>query len=174
MPHWGRFSGFLSYSNQSAIGEGPFTGGLFIGAEAGDALAATDRFAVSQDQRNTLRTRVRFQAERRLWLAFAAAYGSGLPVELEGDSVDLDFLLSQYGPAVLDRVNFNRGRVRPVFSLDAALGADVFRKERRSVSLLAQVGNLTDHLNVLNFASLFSGTAIAAPRSFSVRLRATF
>jgi hypothetical protein len=33
---------------------------------------------------------------------------------------------------------------------------------------------LTDRLNVINFAGLFSGTAIAAPRSFSLRLMIEF
>jgi hypothetical protein len=38
----------------------------------------------------------------------------------------------------------------------------------------ADVRNLTDRLNVINFAGLFSGTALAAPRSGAVRVRADF
>ena len=38
----------------------------------------------------------------------------------------------------------------------------------------ADVLNLTNRLNVINFAGLFSGTAIGAPRSFSIRLSAEF
>ena len=34
VPHWGRFSGFLSYSNQVGIGQGPITGGLFLGSDS--------------------------------------------------------------------------------------------------------------------------------------------
>ena len=34
--------------------------------------------------------------------------------------------------------------------------------------------NLTDRLNVIDFAGLFSGTALAAPRSFGLRLSADF
>ena len=34
VPHWGRFSGFVSYANQSGLGQGPITGGLFIGSDA--------------------------------------------------------------------------------------------------------------------------------------------
>ena len=37
-----------------------------------------------------------------------------------------------------------------------------------------QVVNLTGRFNVINFAGLFSGTAVAPPRSVSARLRATF
>jgi hypothetical protein len=71
VPHWGRFSGFVSYANQSGLGQGPITGGLFIGSDAQGVLTDTSKFAVSQDQRNTLRARVRFQATTRLWFAIA-------------------------------------------------------------------------------------------------------
>jgi hypothetical protein len=37
-----------------------------------------------------------------------------------------------------------------------------------------QVTNLTDRVNVINFESLFSGTAVAVPRSVSARLKFTF
>jgi len=37
-----------------------------------------------------------------------------------------------------------------------------------------EADNLTDRVNVLNFAGLFSGTAVATPRSLSARLRFNF
>jgi hypothetical protein len=171
---WGRFSGFLSYSNQSASGQGPITGGLFLGSEAGEELADTTRFAVTQDQRNTVRARVRMQVSKRAWAAVSADYGSGLPVELDTANTDLDFLLAQYGEEILSRVNLDRGRVKPNFSLGAAAGAELYRKETRTLNLQVEAANLTDRVNVLNFAGLFSGTAVAAPRSASARLRFTF
>jgi len=174
VPHWGRFSGYLSYANQSGIGQGPITGGLFLGEDATDALTNTNKFAVSQDQRNTFRARVRYQAGQRVWLAFGSEYGSGLPVEIDPDAVNVPFLLSQYGAAILNEVNFHRGRVRPNYSLDAAAGAELYRKEQRSATLQIQAENLSNHVNVVNFASLFSGTAVGAPRSVSARLRLTF
>jgi hypothetical protein len=54
------------------------------------------------------------------------------------------------------------------------MGADLWRKEKRSVSLQADVLNVTNQLNVINFAGLFSGTDIAPPRSFGIRLRTEF
>ncbi|HEY2351306.1 MAG TPA: hypothetical protein VGH83_02265, partial [Candidatus Acidoferrum sp.] len=173
VPQWGRFSGYLSYSNQSGIASGPITGGLFLGSDVADALTDTSQFAVSQDQRNTLHTRVRFQAERRFWLALSTQYGSGLPAEL-GDSDDQSFLLAQYGPKILSQVNFDRQRVRPNFSLDAAAGFQVYRKELRSAALQIQVSNLLDRVNVINFASLFSGSAVDTPRSVSAGFKLTF
>lgn len=174
LPHWRRFSGFVSYSNQSGYGQGPVTGGLFLGDDASSALADISRFAVTQDQRNTLRAKLRMQSTKRTWLAVSSEYGSGLPVEFDPATVDRNFLLSQYGPQILGKVNFAKGRVAPNFSLGAAAGWDLYRRETRSVSLQIEGANLTGRVNVINFASLFSGTAVAAPRNVSGRLRFSF
>ena len=175
VPRWGRFSGVLSYSNQTGIGQGPITGGLFLGDEAA-GISDTSRFPVSQDQRNTVRAHVRFQATGRLWFATSAEYGSGLPVDLNGpvDPSQFNFLLQQYGPAILNEVNFGAGRVRPNFSFDAAAGATLFHKEGKDVTFEIEGHNLTGKVNVINFASLFSGTAVAPPASVSARLKVGF
>jgi len=172
VPHWGRFSGYLSYANQVGIGQGPITGGLFLGSDASNALTDTSRFPVSQDQRNTARARLRLQATRHLWLALGGEYGSGLPADTRG--ADPSLLLAQFGPEILNEVNLARGRVKPNFALDAGAGFEVYRKEQRSAALQIQAANLTDRVNVINFASLFSGTAVAPPRSVSGRLKLTF
>jgi len=171
VPEWWRFSGYLSYSNQSGIGNGPITGGLFLGSDAAGVLTNTDKFAVSQDQRNTARARIRFQAGKRVWVAMNSQYGSGLPADTTQDQA---FLLAQYGSAILNRVNFDRGRIRPIFSVDLAAGAQLYRKELRSVSAQVQVSNVTDRVNVINFASLFSGTAVSVPRSVSAGVKLSF
>jgi len=88
--------------------------------------------------------------------------------------IDDNFLLSQYGAAVLNRVDFGHGRVRRSLSLDAGAGLDLYRRDLRTLSLLLEAANLTDRVNVINFTSLFSGTAIVPPRSVSGRIRATF
>jgi hypothetical protein len=172
LPRWGRFSGFLSYANQTGTGQGPITGGLFLGSQIA-GISDTSKFPISQDQRNTARARVRFQAASRLWFAAAAAFGSGLPVSLD-NPIDINDALAQYGAAILNQVNFGAGRVRPNFSLDASAGATLYHKEAREVSFQLEVNNLTGRLSVLDFASLFSGTAIAAPRSASARLKLAF
>src|SRR5439155_7180048 len=102
---------------------GPITGGLLLGSDNSSTLADNSKFAVTQDQRNTVRARVRAQATKRVWAAVSAEYGSGLPVELDDPtSSDLNFLLAQFGPEILARVNLDRGRVRPNFSLGAGAG----------------------------------------------------
>jgi len=172
IPQWGRFSGYLSYANQSGYGQGPITGGLFLGSDAANALTDTSRFAVTQDQRNSLRARVRFQAPRHAWLAMGAQYGSGLPADI--GNANVSDLLAAFGQQILDRVDLARGRVRPNFSLGVAAGAEIYHKESRSAALQVQVANLANRLNVINFASLFSGTALGEPRSVSANLRLTF
>src|SRR5712692_3325575 len=172
VPQWGRFSGYLSYANQSGIGQGPITGGLFLGSEAGKGLTDTSKFAVTQDQRNSLRARVRFQAPRHAWLAMGAQYGSGLPADIGNAKVS--DLLAAFGPQILSQVDLTRSRVRPNFSVDLAAGAEIYRKEQRSAALQVEAVNLADRLNVINFASLFSGTAVASPRSISARFKLTF
>ena len=63
--------------------------------------------------------------------------------------------------------------MKPSFAFYAGAGFEIYRKEERSAALQIQAANLTDRVNVINFASLFSGTAVAAPRSVSGRLKLT-
>ena len=60
------------------------------------------------------------------------------------------------------------------FRLRSAGWRDHGKREKRRLELRAEVANLTDRLNVVNFAGLFSGTAVAPPRSANVRLRFDF
>jgi hypothetical protein len=150
----------------------PVTGGLFLGSEAADALDSGVALAGSQDQRNTVRTRFRYDLHPRLWVALGGWYGSGLPVE-EFDGTRAE-AIEQYGQRIVDRVNFERGRVRPGFALNAAAGVVLLKREQGSVRLEADALNLTDRLNVINFSGLFSGTALSASRSVNCRLRIDF
>ncbi len=88
--------------------------------------------------------------------------------------MDEDGLRERFHRRILDRVNFERGRVRPVFSFDAAASFDIWRKEHRAVRLQADITNLTDRLNVINFSGVFSGTALGSPRTVALRLEAEF
>src|SRR5262245_54242958 len=85
VPRWRSWSGFVSYSHMRGTGFLPITGGLLLGEEADSALTSTESFPISQDQRHTLRGRVAYQLSNRAWVAMAASYGSGLPVEFDGD-----------------------------------------------------------------------------------------
>lgn len=71
-------------------------------------------------------------------------------------------------------MNLARARLRPNFALDSGAGFEIYRKEQHSVAIQIQAANLTDRVNVINFASLFSSTAVAPPRSVSGRMKLTF
>jgi hypothetical protein len=172
VPHWNRFSGFLSYSYIVGNAWFPVTGGLFLGDDAVSALTQfTGHFPDSQDQRNTARIRIRCQVAPRFWLATGAEYGSGLPFEFTGNPSDA---LATYGQAVVNRIDFDRGRIKPTLSVDFSAGADLYKKEKRNLRLQADFANLNNRLNVIDFGGLFSGNAIGPPRSYSLRLATTF
>jgi hypothetical protein len=172
VPHWGRFSGFLSYSYIVGNAWFPVTGGLFLGDDATNATTQlTGHFPDSQDQRNTARIRVRYQLTQRVWVASGAEYGSGLPFDFGGTYAQA---LAEYGQAVVDRININSGRIKPTFSFDMSTGADLYKSDKLTLRLQADGENLNNRLNVIDFGGLFSGNAIGPPRSYFVRLAATF
>jgi outer membrane receptor for Fe3+-dicitrate len=86
----------------------------------------------------------------------------------------MPFLVAQYGAELVQKVNFDRGRVLPSFTLNASLGADLWKHEARSLTVQLDVTNVTDRLNLMNFTGLLSGTAVAPPRGASARLRWEF
>lgn len=178
MPRWRRVSSFVSYSNMLGTATSPVTGGLFIqGGEADELRDVVERFAISQDQRNTLAAQVRVEPHQRLWVMTGVRYGSGLPVEIEDDEdedEDDDDDDQPIAPSIVDKVNFERGRIRPNFSLDFALGARLWERQARSVSVQFDLRNATGRLNVINFTGLFSGTALAPGRQISFQIKTRF
>jgi hypothetical protein len=172
VPDWYHFSGFVSYSYTVGNVWFPVTGGLFLGDDASAAaIQLTGHFPDSQDQRNTVRGRLRYQLTSRLWIAGGIQYDTGLPFEFDGNPATV---LAQYGPQILDRINFNRGRVLPSFQVNASAGADVYKSDHLNVRFQIDGQNLTDILDVIDFGGLFSGNAIGPPRSYAMRLTTNF
>jgi TonB-dependent Receptor Plug Domain len=168
----GKMNGYLSYSYMVGNVWFPVTGGLFLGDDVGDAVTQLNgHFPDSQDQRNTFRTRFQYQLLPRIWFAVGAEYGSGLPFEYRGTEADA---LARYGPQVVNRINFERGRIRPLLAVNSSLGADIYKSERMNVRFQVDGGNLNNRLNVIDFGGLFSGNAIAPARSVTVRLNTRF
>jgi len=172
LPDWRKFSGFVSYSYQVGNAWNPVTGGLFLGDDATAAeTQLSGHFPDSQDQRDTVRGRLRYQVHRRIWLAAGIQYDTGLPFEFDGDP---STVLAEYGQQVLNRINFDRGRIDPSFQVNASAGADLYSSERVHVQLQADGQNLNDVLDVIDFGGLFSGNAIGPPRNYLLRLTTTF
>ncbi len=170
LPDWRRFSGFLSYSYTVGQAWYPVTGGLFLGDDA-QGIPTSGHFPDSQDQRNTVRGRLRYQVHPRFWIAGGIQYDTGLPFEFDGDPSQV---LAQYGQQVLNRINFARGRIYPAFQVNASAGADVYRSDRVTTRFQIDGQNLSNVLNVIDFGGLFSGNAIGPSRSYSLRLTTTF
>ncbi len=162
------FSGSASYSYMVGAVWYPVTGGLFLGDDAASALVQQGgHFPDSQDQRNTVSARVRYDVSSRLWLTSGGSSGSGLPFQYTGDR---DTALAEYGPAVIDRLNFARGRILPLFAVNAGAGAEVYRSETLKIQLQVDGEDLNNRLNILDFGGLFSGNAIDTQRSVIARL----
>jgi hypothetical protein len=178
--HWGRLSGFGSYSWIVGNCWLPVVGGLLLGSESGVAVGPTGalvntqlvgRIPDSQDQRNTIRTRWRYQVVPRLWIAVGADYNSGLP--FEADLSPEQYAL-QYGQVLVNHLNFNLGRINPYFTQNASVGADLYQHEKRSLRLQADATNLSNTLEVIDFGGLFSGNAIGPSRQYTFRLVTAF
>ncbi len=169
---WGRFSGFASYSYIVGNAFYPVTGGLFLGDDAAGAVTQlTGHFPDSQDQRQTARARVRYQAAPRLWVAVGSDYNSGLP--FQPDLTPQQYA-TEYGQVVIDHLNFNRDRISPYLTENVSVRADLYKGEKRSVRFQADAQNVSNALELIDFGGLFSGNAIGPSRSFALRLTTGF
>ncbi len=177
VPDWHKFSGFVSYTYTVGNAWFPVTGGLFLGDDA--VIPTSGHLPDSQDQRNTVRGRVRYQVTPRFWLAGGIQYDTGLPFDFQCDpSLTLPQCIAgvveQYGQQVVNRINFNRGRIYPAFQVNASAGANLYTSDRFKMQLQVDGQNLTNVLNVIDFGGLFSGNAIGPSRSYALRLQTTF
>jgi hypothetical protein len=177
LPLYHNFSGFVSYSYEVGNAWFPVTGGLFLGDDA--VIPTTGHFPDSQDQRNTVRGRLRYQVMPRWWMAGGVQYDTGLPFDFQCDpSLTLPQCIQgevqTYGQQVIDRINFARGRIYPSFQVNASTGVDLYKSERMKVGLQVDGENLTNVVDVIDFGGLFSGNAIGPSRSFALRLQTLF
>jgi hypothetical protein len=173
IPRWGKLSGYISWTNERGNGYFPATGGLFLGDDAAQAISQTSGvFPVSQEERNAVRARFRYEVSPRVWLAFGGTYDSGLPIDFGG--TEADAVEQGYTQNILNRVNFSDLRPRPLWSLDASAGVILKKSEKYQARFQLDGTNLTNSLNVIDFAGLFSGTAIGMPRSVDARLQFNF
>ncbi|MGA3092800.1 MAG: TonB-dependent receptor [Terriglobales bacterium] len=171
LPDWHRVSGFVSYSYTLGQAWAPVTGGLFLGDDATVAESLPPHFPDSQDQRHTVRGRLRYQIKPRFWLAGGMQYDSGLPFDFNGTPQQA---LLEYGQQVLARLNFGRGRIDPAFQVNVSAGGELYKSDHCAMRIQVDGQNLTNVLDVLDFGGLFSGNAIGPPRSLALRLTTSF
>lgn len=175
---WKGISGFASYSYIVGNAWNPITGGLFLGDDATDAdTQLTGHFPDSQDQRNTFRGRIRYQIVPRMWIALGCDYNSGLPFQPD---LTPEQYATEYGQVVVNHLNFPppnadiTGRMNPYFTQSVSAGIDLYEREKRSVRFQADIQNLGNTLEVIDFGGLFSGNALGPSRTYALRLQTTF
>lgn len=177
VPVWRGFSGFLSYSWEVGNAWFPVTGGLFLGDDA--VIPTSGHLPDSQDQRNTVRGRVRYQITPRFWIAGGIQYDTGLPFDFQcpDDETVQQCIAGEvatYGQAMINRINFARGRIYPSFQVNASAGANIYKSERINMNLQVDGQNLNNVLDVIDFGGVFSGNAIGPSRSYALRLSTSF
>lgn len=163
------WSGFVSYTNSIVRQVGPITGGLFLEDDIAEIGEGTP-FTPDHDQRNVGSAALTYVHERSgVWLSASARYESGTPVEA-GDEDEGEF---RQRPGA-ERVDFERGRVRPrnIFDL---MGAKQFgRVGRAEVNLRVSLLNVTGARWAFNFGNPFSGTHFGPGRTLSAGVRVDF
>ena len=169
------FHGFLSWANARAFGVTPIRGGLFLGEDPQDLFVPGLKFANDHDQRNEAQFQVSYtHRPTGIYAIFNGRYDSGVPVDVEPGTTLADFVAEGFDPRLFDKIDFQRGRIRPRTILDFSVGADLMQKERVSLNLQFDIQNLTNELFLYNFESVFSGTHVGYPRLFSGRLSLRF
>jgi len=169
------FHTFFSYANARAFGVTPIRGGLFLGENPQDLFLSGLKFANDHDQRNEAQVQVSYTHHPSgIYASFNGRYDSGVPVDVEPGTTLSEFVAQGFDPRLFDKIDFQRGRVRPRTILDFSVGADLMQKERVSMNVQFDVQNVTNELFLYNFESVFSGTHTGYPRLFSGRLSLRF
>ncbi len=166
------FSGSLSLTHYRAVVTPPFTGGLFLGSSAIDALSAGP-FVIDHDQLLGAHGVIHYEIGRGFWASTAIRYDSGLvsnpsdPDEVRADPDYADLL-----PYV--DLDSSPARVRPRTIADLSFGYQRVRDGRRQWDASFQLTNLTNRTALYNFQSIFVGTRLVQPRTAGIRLRIYF
>lgn len=164
-----RLSGSFSLTHFRAIVTPPFTGGLFLGSAALDSLTEGP-FVIDHDQALGMTGSLIYRPAKRWWSSWQVRYDSGLvsnpsdPAEVAADPDYFDQL-----PYV--DLHGNPPRIRPRTIIDASLGYEHYRGDRRVWEIAFQVSNLTNRRGLYSFQSVFVGTRVVQPLTASGKLR---
>lgn len=164
-----RFSSTLSATHARVVVNPPFTGGLFLGSAAVEALTQGP-FIIDHDQRLSLHSNSVYNFTRSLWMSASVRHDSGLvtnPSSADDVAVDADF--SDMLPFV--NLQSDPPRVRPRTLLDWAAGYTRTDDTKKRWEIAVQVTNLTNRTALYNFQSIFVGTRVVSPRAASLRFR---
>jgi hypothetical protein len=165
-------SASVSVTHSRAISTPPFTGGLYIGNSAIDALSMGP-FVIDHDQPLAVHAIAAYNAKSGFYATFTARYDYGLvsnPSDPAQVARDPDF--SDLLPYV--NLTADTPRVRPRTILDLSAGYEFMEDGKRRYDVSAQVANLANRTALFNFQSVFVGTRVVAPITAGIRLRLYF
>ncbi len=163
------FSGSVSVTHSRAISTPPFTGGLYIGNEAIDALSMGP-FVIDHDQPISVHGVLTYAHPKGFYATLSNRYDYGLVANPSDPAVvaaDPDYR------DLLPYVNLNGlpARVMPRNIVDLALGFERSKEGRKQWDAGVQFTNLTNRTALYNFQSVFVGTRVVQPFSAGIRLR---
>jgi hypothetical protein len=172
VPQLHGFSGSLSLNHYHAVVTPPFTGGLFLGNEAVEALTSGP-FIIDHDQKLASHGVLTWKPRRGFWTSWSVRHDSGL---VAGDYTPEEVALDPDYAALLPYVNLESDppRVRPRTITDFSVGYERLREGRRTWDLQFTVSNLTNKTALYNFRSIFVGTRLVQPRTAGLKLRFFF
>ena len=163
------WSGYFSYQNATIRSVGPLNGGLFLTDDFID-IGPGVRFIPDHDERNEGAAGIIYTPDRgKWWASFSGNYNSGVPVDLDPDS-----LAQLMTTPNSDLVDFNRGRIKPWSAFNFSSGGRIRSESPVSVSPEFDVQNIFNKRFAYNFGSPFSGTHFGYPRIYAVRIRINF
>jgi hypothetical protein len=162
-------SASVSLTHSRAISTPPFTGGLYIGNDAIDALSAGP-FVIDHDQPVSVHAIVTYAAKSGFYSTLSTRYDYGLVANPSDPAVvaaDPDFA------DLLPYVNLasRPARVRPRTIVDLSAGYEKTSEGKKRWDVSAQISNLTNRTALYNFQSVFVGTRAVAPFTLGGRVR---
>lgn len=169
VPEARKLSGSLSFTHFRAIVNPPLTGGLFLGSAALEVLSEGP-FVIDHDQSLGMSGNLIYRLARRWWTSWQLRYDSGLvsnPSDPREVALDPDYFDQLPYVDLLG----DPPRNRPRTVVNASVGYEHFRGERRAWEIALQVSNLTNRRGLYSFQSVFVGTRVLQPFTASARLR---
>ena len=169
VPEARRVSGSLNLTHYGAVVTPPFTGGLFLGSAALDLLSEGP-FVIDHDQTLGVSGSLVYRPAKRLWTSWRLRHDSGLvsnPSDPRQVAADPDYFDQLPYVDLLG----DPPRVRPRTVVDASIGYERYRDDRRRWEIVLQVSNLANSKALYSFQSVFVGTRVVQPRTGSLRLR---
>ena len=166
--------GFVSLGHVHAVYVPPPTGGLFLEADAIDAVTGGP-FLIDHDQKLQVQGQLLYDLGRSgVWLGANLRYDSGLVTDPSPDELREDPNDAFAAPYVVvhSGTAFDPNRVRARTVSNFSLGFDLAR-HGIPIALQADLLNAFDTKGVYNIQSVFGGTHVIPPRTFAFRARFT-